>query len=163
MKQLEILGENRLEKHTKLRIGCRGIVLQNEQLLACHEEKTDFWQLPGGGLEAGETLRECCARELLEETGYIVKPIKRFLTLNEYYQEYKYVSHYFLCEIVGKGTLNRTSVEIKRGLVPRWIRLRDFLDIVGGCAAYAAIDEDKYGAYLREDTALRAYLHSISF
>lgn len=161
MHQLEILGENRLETHTKTRIGCRGIVLQGEQLLACREEKTDFWQLPGGGLEAGETLQECCAREILEETGYIVKPTKQFLTLNEYYQEYKYVSHYFVCEIIGKGNLNRTSVEIERGLAPQWVGVQDFLHIVRDYAAYTATDKDKYGAYLREYTALRAYLHSI--
>lgn len=163
MQQLEILGENRLEKHTKTRIGCRGIVLQDGKLLACHEEKTDFWQLPGGGLEAGETLQECCAREVLEETGYIVKPTKQFLTLNEYYQEYKYVSHYFVCEIVGEGKQNRTSVEIERGLVPQWVDIQDFLKIVCDYAAYAAVNEDKYGTYLREHTALCAYLHSISF
>lgn len=163
MQQLEILGENRLEKHTKTRIGCRGVVLQDGKLLACHEEKTDFWQLPGGGLEPGETLQECCAREVLEETGYIVKPKKQFLTLNEYYAEYKYVSHYFVCEIIGKGNLNRTSVEIERGLVPQWVDTQDFLKIVRDYAAYAAVNEDKYGAYLREHTALRAYLHSISF
>lgn len=163
MQQLEILGENRLEKYTKARIGCRGVVLQDGKLLACHEEKTDFWQLPGGGLEAGETLQECCAREILEETGYIVKPTKQFLTLNEYYQEYKYVSHYFVCEIVGEGKQNRTSAEIERGLVPQWVDTQDFLKIVRDYAAYAAVNEDKYGAYLREHTALRAYLHSISF
>lgn len=161
MQQLEILGENRLETHTKTRIGCRGIVLQGEQLLVCREEKTDFWQLPGGGLEAGEPLEVCCAREVLEETGYIVKPTKQFLTLNEYYAEYKYVSHYFVCEIIGKGNLNRTPVEIERGLAPQWVDVRDFLNLVRDYAAYAATDKDKYGAYLREYTALRAYLHSI--
>lgn len=33
-----------------------------------------FWSLPGGKQEAGETLRECCQRELLEETGLAVEP-----------------------------------------------------------------------------------------
>lgn len=161
MKQLEIFGENRLEKHTKTRIGCRGIVLHDGKLLACREEKTDFWQLPGGGLETGESLQECCAREILEETGYIVSPTKQVLTLNEYYKEYKYVSHYFVCEIVGKGQQNRTSVEIGRGLVPQWVEVQNFLKTVSNYAVHASADADKYGTYLREHTALCAYLESI--
>jgi ADP-ribose pyrophosphatase YjhB (NUDIX family) len=36
----------------------------------------DWWGLPGGVLELGETLAECCVREAREETGLIVEPIK---------------------------------------------------------------------------------------
>lgn len=161
MQQLEIFGENRLEKHTKTRIGCRGIVLHDGKLLVCHEEKTDFWQLPGGGLEAGEALRECCVREILEETGYIVEPRKQVLMLNEYYAEYKYVSHYFVCEMVSTGKQNRTPAETARGLMPQWVEVQDFLKTVSNYAVHASADADKYGTYLREHTALCAYLESI--
>lgn len=161
MKQLEIFGENCCEKYTKTRFGCRGIVMQDGKILVSKEERTDFWLIPGGGLEAGEIPQECCVREILEETGYIVKPTKQFLTLNEYYAEYKYVSHYFVCEIMGKGRQNCTPAEMERGLVPQWVGIRDFLKIVSGYAVYASVDEEKYGAYLREYTALRAYLKSI--
>lgn len=33
----------------------------------------DHWQFPGGGLEFGESLKECLRRELLEEIGTEVK------------------------------------------------------------------------------------------
>jgi len=33
-----------------------------------------LWHIPGGRLEAGETLAECCRREVLEETGIRVIP-----------------------------------------------------------------------------------------
>ncbi len=97
-------------------------------------------------------------REILEETGYIIKPIKQFLLLNEYYEEYRYVSHYFICEMTGVDKQNRTAAEIERGLIPKWMDIQDFLKIVSGYAEHAAMNREKRNAYLREYTALCVYL-----
>lgn len=83
----EIRGKNAEKTFSKTREGCRGIVLKDSQLLISHEVHTDFYMLPGGGMEVGETPEACCVREVCEETGYIVKPVSHFLTVNEYYRE----------------------------------------------------------------------------
>ena len=62
MKEIDILGANRFETYSKTRTGCRGIVLQDGKLLVSREEISDYWILPGGSLEKGETLVECCTR-----------------------------------------------------------------------------------------------------
>ncbi|MGQ4597870.1 NUDIX domain-containing protein [Nocardia sp. R6R-6] len=38
-----------------------------------------LYELPGGGVESGETFAECVARELLEETGLHVRVITEFV------------------------------------------------------------------------------------
>ena len=35
------------------------------------------WSVPSGGLEKGETLEECCIREVWEETGYNVEVVNK--------------------------------------------------------------------------------------
>ena len=39
------------------------------ELLLVHRDDRDDWSFPKGKLDAGETLRECAVREVLEETG----------------------------------------------------------------------------------------------
>ena len=157
VKTVEIRGANADQTFSKTRTGCRGIVIQDSRMLISHEIHTDWYLIPGGGLEDGETPEECCVREIREETGYIVKPVSHFLTINEYYEEYKYVSYYFLCEIIGKSEQNLTLSEIERGLTPEWAAPEKLLEMYAKHEDFAAASEEKRGAYLREYTALTEY------
>ncbi len=157
IKTIEIHGANAHKTFSKRRVGCRGIVIKDSLMLISHEVNTDYYLIPGGGLEDGETTEECCVREIREETGYIVKPVSHFLTMNEYYEEYQYVSYYFLCEIIGRSEQNLTVDEIKRGLIPEWIAPEKMLETYSKHEDFAATNEEKRGAYLREYTALTEY------
>ena len=102
MKTIEILGDDREPVYTKTVEGCRGIVVRDEKILLSYYKKKDQYLIPGGGIEAGESLSECCRRELAEETGVLVLPHTHYLTLEEYYHEYYFKSHYFICDTFGE-------------------------------------------------------------
>lgn len=157
MKEIEILGANRFETFTKTRAGSRAVIVSNGKILLSHETRSGWWLIPGGGLEGNETPEEGCVREVEEETGYIVSPVQQFLILYEYYEEYRYISHYFICEATGRGRMKLTEAEQRRGLEPRWIPLREAVELFSRHQDYADISEEKRGSYLREYTALLEY------
>ena len=158
MKELAILGKNRFETFSKSRYGSRAVVMRNGMILLSHETKSGWYLVPGGGMEAGETPEECCVREVEEETGFIVQPVQQFLMLYEYYEAYRYVSHYFICNEVGIGQMHLTDAEVFRGLEPQWIPLQDAINIFSRHQSYAEESEEKRGSYLREFTALQEYI-----
>ena len=43
----------------------------------------DKWALPGGFIEMDETLETACIRELVEETGLLVKKMEQFRTYDK--------------------------------------------------------------------------------
>ena len=158
MKEIEISGANRFDTFTRTRAGSRAVIVRDGKILLTYETGPDWWLIPGGGLEEGETPEECCIREAEEETGYMIRPLRQFLTLYEYYEEYRYISHYFVCEVTGKGRQRLTDAEKSRGVGPRWLDLQEAVGLFSRHRDYAAVSEEKRGAYLREYTALREYL-----
>ncbi len=137
------------------RVAARGIVVREGKILLSHELNTGVYMTPGGGIEEGETLEECCKRELAEETGYIVKPMCHFLTINEYSFETKYISNYFICEVIGEGKQTLTDIEVEHGIVPEWLSIGDALSIFG---TYDTKTPDVRSLYIRELTTINKFL-----
>ena len=111
--------------------------------------------IPGGHLEGQESLVECCKREMREETGTVINPHTQYLTLEEYYHEWYFKSHYFICDYIGECEQSLTEAEKKRGLEARWIDFDEAMQIFGDFEKYKEIDEVQYGAYYRDWLALK--------
>lgn len=154
MKTIDIHGDNYIEPYTNVREACRGILIVDGKILLTYETNTDQWFIPGGGLEDSESIAECCVRELAEETGIVVDTKQQFLTINEYYDDWLFISHYYTCEYMGETKKVLTGREIEVGLEPRWISLDEAIEIFSKYQDYAGKDEMKSGAYLREYKAL---------
>ncbi len=158
MKTIEIIGENYFGSFSHVREACRGIVLKGTSVLLSYETLTDQWMLPGGGLESGEDEKACCIREVAEETGILIRPSDCVLEIDEYYEDWKYVSRYFFGEIIGSAEISLTDREKEVGMEPRFLPLTEIYEIFSQHASFAATDEMRRGMYLREYRALQELL-----
>ena len=58
-------------------VGVGAIIIEQGRVVLIkrgHAPALGEWSIPGGALEAGETLREGVTREALEETGLAIEP-----------------------------------------------------------------------------------------
>lgn len=86
----------------KIDFGVKALIIKDNKFLAMHNNgvKEDLWELPGGRMEFGETAEETLKREIMEETGLIVKPIKLLDTWNLILREdYQIAGIIYLCEL----------------------------------------------------------------
>jgi ADP-ribose pyrophosphatase YjhB (NUDIX family) len=59
-----------------IRPGVSAIILTGEGLLLQRRSDNNLWGLPGGGVEPGESVSEAIVREVREETGLDVRPMR---------------------------------------------------------------------------------------
>ena len=140
------------------RHACRGIVIKDGKLLLSYESNEGKYITPGGGVEDDETFAECCAREVREETGIIVRPVEEYLEIEELFLNWRHIQHYFLCEYVeDTGIQHLTEAEIKCGNVPKWLPFDEAVEIFGRYEEYHETSIADYGLYRREYLALKAW------
>ena len=108
------------------RVSSRAIIIEDGKLLAMFRRKVkkdssikEYYVIPGGGLEDGETLEENVIRELKEEFNVDIEVVK-FLGTEEYDDT---IANYFLCKIVN-GTPKLVGEELERRTNEKYYEVR---------------------------------------
>ena len=71
----ELIQGERVARDATLRPGASVLIFDRgrENVLLTRRADNGLWCLPGGGMDAGESVEETCVRETLEETGLHVR------------------------------------------------------------------------------------------
>ncbi len=88
------------------KVDVRGAVFQAGQLLLVQEKKDGAWALPGGFCDVGLSAAENVVKEVWEESGFQVKPVRLLavLDMNKHAhppQPFHYYKIFIQCEITG--------------------------------------------------------------
>ena len=126
------MKENRrYPKHPLVGVGA--LIYDRDRVLMAErggEPLKGWWSIPGGLVEAGESLDAAVRREIREETGLEVKPLgvlkifERIIPDAQGAAEYHYVLIDYVCRITG-GTL-RAGDDVSRA---EWVRHRDLKNL----------------------------------
>jgi len=59
-----------------IRPGVAAVIFEDGRVLLQRRDDTGRWGLPGGGVEPGESVRQALIREVREETGLEIEPLR---------------------------------------------------------------------------------------
>jgi len=110
------------------RVRARAIIIVDGKIASMYREKQNriFYTFPGGGMEKNETEEDCVKRELIEEFGIVVKPIKKLYI----YENKNSLEHFYLAEWIsgefGSGVGEEFQDDRKNGVyIPKLIEISD--------------------------------------
>lgn len=122
-----------------MHISARAVIKIKDEIILIHRIKEredgsirDYYVTPGGKVEENEKSEDAVVREVYEEVGIKVKPIK---ILTEFYSEYNdSIQRFYECEYIdgeiGTGTgPEYTSGEYKGFIKPELIKIENIKDI----------------------------------
>lgn len=108
------MTKHELDNAHCFRVSVSALIFEGEQILLAHRRAIDWWNLPGGAIDPGETVSEGLRREVREETGLEIevgqlvgvysKPLKQEIVLA------------FRCQVTGGtlGVINDDDIDESR-------------------------------------------------
>ena len=97
------------------------VIVRDGRLFATQRgygEFKDFWEFPGGKMEAGETREQALVREIREELDTEIKVGELLCTVEYDYPSFHLIMHCFKCSVVS-GALVLKEHESARWLSPQ--------------------------------------------
>ncbi|WP_341224750.1 NUDIX hydrolase [uncultured Arcticibacterium sp.] len=122
----------------KIRVRTCGVLIQDGKILMLKHDgigkKDYFWNVPGGGIELGESLKMALKREFQEETGLEIK-VGKLLYLNQYIMSPLHaIEYYFEVEkIAGNAKLGHDPEEVLVLSQLGWFSRNDFENLDKDC------------------------------
>ena len=89
-----------------IRNSAKALIVRDGKLAAIHikQGEREWYIMPGGGQEVGETLAEAVVREVREELGLTVLPLELlFVAEGPSRERFHRVDHIFLCDLLGEA------------------------------------------------------------
>ncbi|MDQ3099558.1 MAG: NUDIX domain-containing protein [bacterium] len=110
-------------------IRCEAVIIKDNKILLiyCKKRELEYYVLPGGSLEANETLEQCVLREIKEETT-VIASVEKLLYVYDIKDDLK--KYLFLCKYIsgepriGEGN-EREELKNDKNLeyIPSWYPL----------------------------------------
>jgi 8-oxo-dGTP diphosphatase len=115
------------------RPGVYAILAREGRLLLTHQaDPVPEYQLPGGGIDAGEAPLPALHREVMEETGWLIAPLRRLGA----FRRFAYMPEYDLwaekrCAIWLARPVRRIGPPTEPGHTARWVDPHEALGLLG--------------------------------
>lgn len=115
------------------RLTVKAIVIDSEGKIGLvGNTQNSFLQLPGGGIDTGEDIKEALKRECLEEIGCLVETISEIGCIDDYRPRDKKhcINYCYVVKVVGeKGTPNYTEKETEIGMYTKWVTIQEAMNL----------------------------------
>ena len=145
----------------------RGIIVRNGCIAMVHSLKYDYYKLPGGGIDAGETHAETLIREVHEETGLCVIPesiceygLVRRIQKGKIEDIFIQENFYYFCDAQNSvDTQTLDDYEAEEQFTLEWVKPEHAIAV--NAAAAQNTKSDSHGSVMieRENRLLRLLLH----
>lgn len=110
------------------RVRSRAIIIHEEKIVSMYRERQGriFYTFPGGGKEGNESEEDCVKREVFEEFGLIIQPIKKVYV----YENQNSIEHFYVAKWIsgefGSGEGEEFQENQTNGIyIPKFIKISD--------------------------------------